>query len=324
MWGYVLVIVGIILITALLTYISISASKGDWTQWPVDLVYPPENVMENTECKLACDPTRQVVDLLACKCNCKAGYHMEGTYPNIRCEQNEPEDLPNSVPMITSPDQTSLNQYYTKAPDSYVDSKVYYGGPATGPAVQTTPGEIFGEGLQDFPCVPKCQYGTCVNQRCVCQPGYDGVGCEGPITEYWCPGHKCYNTIDPTDPKSCKCMCPEGVSGEYCTIINETDSISCNSEFYRKYPGLSGVWGGNRCLQTRQNCPIEGNKTLVCKQIGSEWFVQDALGSSPSHCFIGDEYDGFSIGDLGRVGDRCLRGTSKNECENIINKINCY
>jgi len=311
--GYAWLIFCVILFVALFTtYIAISAYKDDWTQWPQDL-FKKDDVMENTECKLACDPVRQVVDLLACKCNCKAGFHIEGQSPNIRCEPNQPGDLPNSVPLIGS---NSIN--------SEKSGKVYYGGPDTDPIIITQPGELFGEGLADFPCVPKCQYGTCVNQSCVCQPGYNGVGCEGPITEYWCPGHKCYNTIDPEDPKSCKCLCPEGVSGEYCTIIGETSKNNCNNELSRQYPGLNGVWGGNRCLQTRQNCPIEGNKTLVCKQIGSEWFVQDALGSNANHCFIGDEYDGFSIGDMGRVGDRCLRGTSKNECENIINKINCY
>lgn len=314
--GYVLVIVGIIILTAVLAYVSVSAYKNDWTEWPQTLF--AGSTEESKTCKLACDPVRQVLDSLACKCSCKDGFHLEGESPNLRCEPNESVDLPTSVPMIQPPSPLS-------SPSNVDDNdQLYYGGPEQPSVIQPVPGDIFGDNISDFPCVPKCQYGTCVNQRCVCQPGYNGVGCEGPITEYWCPGHKCNNSIDAVNPSSCKCICPMGVSGEYCTMIDEANQQACNNELYRKYPGLNGVWGGDRCLQTRQNCPIDGNKTLICRQNGSQWFVQDAMSSTTTQCFIGDEYDGFSIGDIGRVGDRCLRGNSKTECENIINKINCY
>lgn len=169
-------------------------------------------------------------------------------------------------------------------------------------------------------CTPPCENGgTCTNSGCVCKPGYLGVNCAEADIQYFCPNSRC-NTI--IDPATCKCICPEGVIGKNCNII-DADYNQCVSG--SKYPGLMGVWDGYKCLWTRQDCPIQSSVDPVCSDYSNLWFAHDPLSSDPYQCFIGDEYDGKTIGDSGSYysGDRCMLGSDKIRCEELLRKIGC-
>lgn len=211
------------------------------------------------------------------------------------------------------------------------DDKVLSGGVCVSPPSQCPEGKVMVNGNCETPynptnptldpvCTPPCENGgKCTNSGCECVKGYLGVNCAEADINHFCPNSKC-NTI--VNPDTCECICPEGVVGKNCTIIDATynECISGN-----KYPGLSGVWDGYKCLWTRQECPIQSSTAPVCTNYSSFWYAHDPSSSDPYQCFIGDEYDGKTIGDSGSYysGDRCMTGIGQSGCEEVLDKINC-
>lgn len=124
--------------------------------------------------------------------------------------------------------------------------------------------------------VCECEHGTCVNNKCTCDPGYHGDSCEDTMEcDSDCSGHgKCTAEGcvcgDGWVGNACHVPCPEGYYGNQCTMSCDCTHGKCNH-----VTGECACFAGWRGVTCETVCPNKSwgqncnNTCIDCTEHGS-------------------------------------------------------